>query len=62
MDLVVVRGGGDLASGIVHRLKRVGFQVIVLDVEKPKAIRRKVSFCEAIYSGEVEIEGIEGVL
>ena len=61
MDLVIVRGGGDLASGIIHKLYRSGFRVVVLEVEKPLAIRRRVSFCEAIYKGEILIEGLKGV-
>lgn len=62
MDLVVVRGGGDLASGIIHKLSRSGFRVLVLDVEEPLAIRRQVSFCEAVYSGEIVVEGVRGLL
>src|SRR5699024_5904163 len=61
MKLVVLRGGGDIASGIAHRLKRSGFKVVILDIEKPLCVRRKVSFSEAIYSGEIEIEGIKGI-
>lgn len=61
MRLVVLRGGGDLASGIAHRLKRSGFKVVILDIENPLCIRRKVSFSEAIYEGEMVIEGIKGV-
>lgn len=61
MKLVVLRGGGDIASGIAHRLKRSGFRVVILDIENPLCIRRKVSFSEAIYSGEMELEGVKGV-
>lgn len=61
MKLVVLRGGGDISSGVAHRLKRSGFRVVILDIEKPLCIRRKVSFSEAIYSGQIEIEGILGV-
>lgn len=61
MEVIVIRGGGDLASGIAHRLHRSGFKVIILEVENPTAIRREVSFSEAIYRGEIEIEGILGV-
>lgn len=61
MRLVVLRGGGDIASGIAHRLNRSGFKVVILDIEKPLCIRRMVSFSEAIYSGQVEIEGIKAV-
>lgn len=61
MDLVIVRGGGDIASGIIHRLYKAGFKILVLEIEKPLSIRREVSFSEAIYRGEVEIEGIRGI-
>lgn len=55
---VIVKGGGDLGSGIVHRLFRNGFPVIVVDIEKPTAVRRKVSFCEAVYTGKMQVEGV----
>lgn len=61
MDIVAVRGGGDLASGIIHRLARSGFKVLVLDIDQPSAIRRTVSFSQAIYSGEIEVEGLKGI-
>ena len=48
-NVVIVRGGGDLASGTIHRLYRCGYRVLVLECEKPTAIRRMVSFCEAVY-------------
>lgn len=62
METVIIRGGGDIATGIAHRLFKAGFKVLVLDIEKPLAIRRKVSFCQAMYSGEIIIEGVKGVL
>ena len=62
MRLVVLRGGGDIASGIAHRLKRSGFAVVILDIFRPLCIRRKVAFSEAVYSGVKVIEGIKGVL
>jgi xanthine dehydrogenase accessory factor len=55
---VVIRGGGDLASGVIYRLARVGFQVLVTELPKPTFVRRTVSYGEAIYSGSVTIEGI----
>jgi len=58
---VVVRGGGDLATGVIQKLHRSGFKVIILEAEKPTAIRRNVSFCEAVYEGSTEIEGIKCV-
>ena len=56
--LIIIRGGGDLASGIALRLHRVGFQITILELEKPLAVRRTVSFSEAVYEGEQTIEGV----
>lgn len=56
--IVVVRGGGDLASGVIHRLHRCGYRVLILECENPSAIRRMVSFCEAVYDGEAFVEGV----
>jgi len=54
----VIRGGGDLASGIAARLFRSGFKVIMTELPKPLTVRRTVSFSEAIYSGFTEVERI----
>ncbi|MDO4178426.1 MAG: selenium-dependent molybdenum cofactor biosynthesis protein YqeB [Phascolarctobacterium sp.] len=54
--LVVIRGAGDLASGIALRLVRSGIKVVMTDLEKPLAIRRSVAFCEANRLGEITIE------
>jgi hypothetical protein len=56
----LVRGGGDLASGVVYRLRRVGMQVMVVELPQPTVIRRAVAFASALYEGVVEIEGIVG--
>ena len=56
--LIISRGGGDLATGIVHRLFRAGFQVLVLEPDSPAAIRRQVSFSEAVYDGTATVEGV----
>ena len=58
-DLVVIRGAGDLATGIGWRLKRCGFQVIMVDLPEPTVIRRTVSFAAALLQGTVVVEGIE---
>ncbi len=58
---VVVRGGGDLASGVTYRLKRSGFQVIVTEVAQPLVVRRTVSFGETIYARKIELEGLCGI-
>ena len=55
---VLIRGGGDLASGVALRLHRTHFKVIITEVEQPLAVRRAVSFSEAIYQGTWEIEGV----
>ena len=60
-DLIVVRGGGDLATGIVHRLWSAGLRVLVLETAHPAAIRRQVSLCEAVYEGETAVEGMRGI-
>lgn len=62
MDLIIVRGGGDIASGIIHRLYKAGFKVLVLEINKPSSIRRSVSFSEAVYEGEMELEGVKSIL
>ena len=59
--LIVVRGGGDLATGTIHRLWSAGLRVLVLETEHPAAIRRQVSLCEAVYEGETTVEGLRAV-
>jgi len=59
---VLIRGGGDLASGVAWRLHHCGFRVLVTEIEKPMAVRRKVSFCEAVYDRTTRVEGVTGVL
>ncbi|MDM8520104.1 selenium-dependent molybdenum cofactor biosynthesis protein YqeB [Anaerolineales bacterium HSG6] len=56
--LVLIKGAGDLASGIAYRLKRAGFPLIMTEQPQPTFIRRAVSYGEAVYSREVKIEGI----
>lgn len=58
-DLVIVRGAGDIATGVIQKLHRAGFKVVSLEVPLPTAIRRKVSLCEAIYEGEYIVEDIK---
>ena len=55
---VVIRGAGDLASGVALRLRRAGMDVVLLDVEKPTAIRRTVAFSEAIVHGKQTVEDV----
>jgi len=60
-ELIIIRGGGDIASGTIHKLHRCGFRLLVLELPRPTSIRRKVSFSEAIYDGEATIEGVTAV-
>lgn len=55
---ILVRGGGDLASGAIMRLHRAGWQVIVLELGEPRSVRRYVSFAQAVYAGEFRVEEI----
>ena len=56
--LVVIRGGGDIATGIALRLYRSGMEVVLCEREQPTAIRRTVAFSEAVRLGETEVEGV----
>ena len=60
--IIVCRGGGDLATGGIHRLVRAGFRVVCLESERPSSIRRQVCFSEAVYEGEKTVDGVKAVL
>lgn len=60
-DLIVVRGAGDLATGTIHRLKKAGFRLLVLEAEHPAAIRRQVALSEAVYAGSARVEDVKAV-
>ena len=47
-----------MASGVAHRLSKCHFRVCITEIPKPQAVRRGVSFCEAVYEGEKTVEGI----
>lgn len=55
-DLIIVRGGGDIATGTIYKLVKSGFNVLVLEIESPSAIRRNVAFSEAVYDGKTKVE------
>ena len=59
---VMVKGGGDLGTGVAWRLHRCGFHVLVTDTAQPTAIRRTVAFASAIYDGHITIENVVGRL
>ncbi|MDO4616171.1 MAG: selenium-dependent molybdenum cofactor biosynthesis protein YqeB [Lachnospiraceae bacterium] len=60
--LIVVRGGGDIATGTIMKLHACGFPVLVLEIPYPSAIRRNVAFSEAVYQGTQTIENVTGYL
>ena len=55
---VLVRGAGDLATGVIVRLHRCGFRVAVTECANPSAIRRRVALCEAVWQGQATVEGV----
>ena len=57
-DLIIVRGGGDLATGTIYKLHQCGFPVLILESEAPSAIRRNVAFSEAVYQGQQTVEDV----
>ena len=56
--IVLVKGAGEMASGISHRLTRCRFKVCMTELPEPHAVRREVCFCEAIHDGEKTVEGL----
>jgi xanthine dehydrogenase accessory factor len=57
-NFVLIRGGGDLATGVALRLHRAGIKVVISELAKPLAVRRTVSFSEAVYDGQYTVEGV----
>lgn len=57
-DIIVIRGGGDIATGTIHKLHRCGFKVVILEIENPSAIRRSVCFSEAVYENKIVVENV----
>lgn len=55
--MIIIRGGGDLATGTIYKLHQCGYEVLILETVRPTAIRRKVAFCEAVYDGSFQVEG-----
>ena len=55
-DLIIVRGGGDIATGTIYKLVKSGFHVLILEIAHPSAIRRNVAFSEAVYEEKWQVE------
>ena len=60
--LVVIRGAGDLASGIALRLHHAGFEIAMTETPEPLAVRRTVSFSQAVYEGRTQVEDVTALL
>ncbi len=58
MTLIIIQGGGDLATGVAIRLRRAGFHILITELPQPLSVRRAVSFSEAIYEGLHSVENI----
>src|SRR5260221_5735051 len=56
--LIALKGAGDLATGVIHRLSRAGFAVMATELPQPTVLRRTVAFAEAVAMGEMTVEGI----
>jgi xanthine dehydrogenase accessory factor len=56
--LVWLRGGGDLGTGVAHRLFRAGFPLVVTEIAQPMVVRRAVAFASAVFEGLCEVEGV----
>ena len=56
--IILIRGGGDLASGVALRLLRSGLNVVIAELLKPLAVRRSVCFSEAVYEGQIVVENV----
>ncbi|MCC7354956.1 MAG: EF2563 family selenium-dependent molybdenum hydroxylase system protein [Anaerolineae bacterium] len=56
--LVLIKGAGDMASGVAWRLHRAGFPIVMTELAQPLAVRRAVCFAEAIFIGETTVEGV----
>ena len=59
---VLIRGAGEMASGVAHRLHQSHFKICMTEISHPLAVRREVTFSEAIYEGEKKVEGIRARL
>ena len=56
--LCLVRGGGDLATGVIFRLHHAGFPIVVTELENPLVVRRTVSAANAVFEGSIQVEGM----
>ncbi|MDR5586193.1 MULTISPECIES: selenium-dependent molybdenum cofactor biosynthesis protein YqeB [Clostridium] len=60
--MIVIKGAGDLATGVATRLKKCGFDIVMTEISQPTTVRRTVAFSQVVYDEKVEVEGITAVL
>ncbi|MEG0018616.1 MAG: molybdenum hydroxylase, partial [Hydrogenoanaerobacterium sp.] len=60
--LVLIKGAGDLASGVAWRLKQCGYDVVMTETSQPTTVRCTVAFSRAVYDGEAKVEGVTACL
>ena len=60
-DIVAIRGGGEIGTAIAHKLQRSGFKVFIIENDAPISIRRTVAYAQAVFQGEMTVEGIKGI-
>ncbi len=56
--VIAIKGAGEMATGVAWRLHAARFKIVFTEIEKPMAVRRAVSFCEAVYDGVKTVEGV----
>lgn len=62
LPMILIKGAGDIATGVAWRLRRCGFPVVMTEVAEPTVVRRNAAFAEAVYEGMVTVEGITAQL
>ncbi|HED24588.1 MAG TPA: molybdenum hydroxylase, partial [Firmicutes bacterium] len=60
--LIIIKGAGDLATGVAHRLWQAGFDPVMMELPEPLVVRRSVSFASAVYEKIVVVENAEARL
>ena len=59
---IIIKSGGDISSGVAWRLHQCGMKILITEIEQPLAVRRTVAFCEAVFDGKAEVEGVRALL
>ncbi|PKO18417.1 MAG: molybdenum hydroxylase [Chloroflexi bacterium HGW-Chloroflexi-10] len=59
---IIIRGGGDLGSGVAYRLFQCGWQILITEIPQPLVLRRSVAFANAVYEKECTVEGVQAQL